>query len=243
MQRVDAFYIDCEFSEYVANFHSLLGDKATHGFIFKIASRGQNKGKNYPHLRTISESTKRKKVVHHLRQTIYSSFIKDLYEEVCLYLVNSMKLVIEKRAYDINRFLSGNDINITAKELLQMTSYNDIIKYISDCIFHNMESEQKKSHTRPVNDVIMQFEKRFGVSVDNKIKNEALPYLMLRHVLVHDDRKPQQEFLDRYPQFKVRENEHVIRLDHKTIEDAYSKVTKLIKEIDNQIDNLTSSRL
>ena len=83
----------------------------------------------------------------------------------------------------------------------------------------------------------MKISKKIGIDIDSNILEKALPFLDLRHVLVHEDGKPSKKFLTAYHEyFKLRNNEKKLRLSHEIISKAYTNTIELISEIDKKLE-------
>ncbi len=136
-KKVDEFYVDCELVEYLANFHSLLANNKEKGFELK------KKTSRYPILALVDSSYKRKECLNHLRQTIYSSFIKDLYEEVCLYISSILTaMALNHKIENIERLVEGCAKDVSIKDLLNFSSYEEVVNLISKIILRKMEEHQ-----------------------------------------------------------------------------------------------------
>ena len=232
MKNVDALFTDCEFAEYIAQFHTLLSDSEKRGFEF------QKKSKRYPLLSSKDNTEKRKETAYHLRRTIYSSYIKDLYEEVCLYLVRTMEIIVSgnKNNFEISRVLGGSKVTITPKQIIEMGTYEQIVQFMMKQLFQIMESVQKENEGKVELNIIKQYKNKFKLSINQNYIDNAMPFLKLRHVLVHSDGVPEESFIKEFPQFKPPKDKRRIQLTHEIIKEAYDNITKLIQVIDIELE-------
>lgn len=235
-KRVDKFYVDCELVEYLCDFHPLLANSKGKGLELK------NKKKRYPNLAIVDSSYKRKEILNHLCRTVYSSFIKDLYEEVCLYISTILAaMALNHKISNIERLVEGCTKNICIKDLLNYSSYEEVVNLISKTITRTMEEhqmwcdEKKKKNIRL--SIIDELQKRLGISFDINKKNEAEHYLCLRHILVHNDGYPDSDFIEKHPVFKLKKGQKKLPMTHIIIQNAYETVNELVLEIDNCLVN------
>ena len=76
--------------------------------------------------------------------------------------------------------------------------------------------------------------KKLDLNIPDKTIKEALPYLLIRHIFVHSDGKPDEEFKEKYPQFKLNKKGQIDLLQSSLI-DIKEKVKNLIESIDNKM--------
>lgn len=233
-RKIDAFYSDCEFAEYITNYHQLLRDSNKKGFYFR---KNRNR---YPIIANVESAQKRKEITRHLCRTIYSSFIKDLYEEVCLYIKGVMLVSAEKHTIkNIDRFIGDAQKSVEVKKILNTSSFDQIIDNAISIIFRSMEEKavwlndkSKKMHLS----IIKQLQNKLDFKINKTIEEEAMPYLELRHVLVHHDGIPDSDFIKKHACFSLRKGEKRLRITHQIIKEAYNKVHALVGEIDKQLE-------
>lgn len=218
--RLEYFRTDNELAEIIVmNKELLKGSDA----IFK----GVN-NKKYPLLsnRTNNPSS-RKLVVTHLRKTIYVAFIKDMYEEVTEYI----RYILQEGAMNganTYRLVGEHNVNMKANDILSMSTKREIIQSIMDQIFQQLENE------RSTIALITQIKKKLGLTIEQQIIDKALPFLEIRHIFVHYDGKPNQAFLNKYPNIKLDVNNRIL-LNATFAEEAYNSINSLLMAIDNDM--------
>lgn len=215
--RVEYFLEDIETAFVVVKHKELL---AGDDHIFKGVSPKQPKlfkRQNTPGSRT--------NVVYHMRNTLYVSFLKDLYEEVMLYfeyaIYNASLASLEPTK------LIGGQNNLTFKisEILSQNTKEDIFQMISRRIFRTVESKKDTLElVRLLND-------RLNLEVDEDCISSAMPYLETRHKLIHADGIADELFIQKYPQICL-DGDGRIKIDYTFIRKAYSRVDDLLKEYD-----------
>ncbi len=221
-QRLDYFLIDHEVAEIlVLNKELLKGEKT----IFQNVD-----GNKHPRLSTRTpNANSRGLVVTHLRRTIYESFIKDLYEEVSEYLCYILEEGVKNGA-DSKRIVGDQKIEMSANEILFLNQKNMLTQTVVCKIFKDLESKRD----RTIN-LITQIKNKLGLTTISKdLINKAIPYLKLRHILVHDDGKPDKNFVNEYPQFTTKKR---IELNAKLIKDAYNAINELLLAFDSEMIN------
>lgn len=223
INRLNFFRIDKEVCEIVLkNKDELAGDKK----IFKGVSE-----KDYPLLNVrINNSSSRKLVMVHLVHTIYVAFVKELYEEVTEYI----RYILKEGALNganTDRLIGDNKVNLKANDILSKTTKKDIVGFIMDNIFQQIENE------RSTLELIKKIKDKLGLNIDNLFIDNALPYLLLRHIFVHADGKPDKKFIVKYKQFSL-DSKRKIKLTTNILNEAYSNVNALLQKMDEEMIRL-----
>ncbi len=178
--------------------------------------------KNNPQTRRI--------VIRHFIHTMYGSFIKDLYEELTLYLKELVyeAAIIAKDEKKANRLIGDSSIpSYNVKEILQYKNLNELIQNIANNIVQSLENE------RSTKELIKKICNKLDLKVEKHYIDEALPYLELRHKLVHADGKADYCFKRDFPSIKVNEKDRII-LNYTVVTEAKEAITRLVNEIDRE---------
>lgn len=168
----------------------------------------------------------RRLLINHLRKTVYSSYIKDIYEEVTLYL----KTVLEKAAengFEAGRIIGEHSCKFDAKAILEAGNWHTVTRLITESIFQSLEAE--KSTLK----LLEKISNKLALAVDPELIKEALPYLEVRYFLVHTDGKIPKAFQKENPGFKF--NNDYVQLNYEFVTGLKDSVKKLIKEFDKKI--------
>lgn len=168
----------------------------------------------------------RKTCANHLRSTLYTAFIKDLYEDFSEFLSSTMSNAAAK-GIDPSRFIGDVKLEINAKEILSLGNWDSAVRSISDAIFRKLENE------RSTRDLITKASVRLGLNIPPALLNAAMPYLDARHILVHRDGKTDEKYRQDYPAIRLRENKIIV--DFAFAAEARLHVKALAIEIDNEI--------
>ncbi len=169
---------------------------------------------------------------NHLYNTLMSGLIKDLYEDFSIYLSEVVKACARK-GVSPDRLIGKHMFEIDAKSLLALGSWNAVLNYISESLFRRLEDE------RSTIKLIKQLDGKLGLGLDAAIIDGAMPYLDLRHILVHRDGIADKEFEKAYPSFKSKADQK-IHLSYHRIKDARTLILALVDHIDSK---LTSGNL
>ncbi len=78
------------------------------------------------------------------------------------------------------------------------------------------------------------FSEKLNLGVDNAIVESALPYLDLRHILVHRDGRIDRDFAARHPQLGLNEGDD-FSLSHSDIVRARDAILTLVSHFDERI--------
>ena len=167
----------------------------------------------------------RNMALNHLRQTVYGAFIKSLYEEFYRYLRATIKETVKNLKADPDRLIGEHKIQLSAKEILKLGNMTAVNEIIIDTLFQTLEAE--KSTIK----LIEKIRDKLGLKFDEALIDGALPYLELRHKLVHAEGKLDKDFVEKYPQIP-RDGKGYADLDLETMENALSAVSKLVEAID-----------
>lgn len=143
----------------------------------------------------------RKLIISHLRTTVYSAYIKDVYEEVTDYLRTILEQAAEK-GFDAGRLIGEHNFKMDAKDVLETGGWEYVTQKIADSVFQALESE--KSTLK----LLEKVSNKLGLDVDKTLIDAALPYLEIRHLLVHADGKVSDEYKQKYPDIRLK-NERV----------------------------------
>lgn len=166
-------------------------------------------------------------VVKHLRSTIYVAFIKELYEELTEYLRYILKQGAQNGA-DPNRVVGDNVLKLQANDILSK-SKRELDQFIVEQIFRMLENK------RSTIELITQIKNKLALNINQQLIDNALPYLEARHIFVHSDGKPDQDFRNRYPAIQIDNNTHRIALDAEFANNAYDAVKDLISAFDHEM--------
>lgn len=219
--RLHYFMIDCEVADVMLiNKETIAGDGDT---IFASVTRA-----SHPKLSNRSNiANSRSLIIRHLCNSVQVSFIKEMYEEVTEY----MRYILREAALngaEPGRLLGEHNIKVQANDILSRESYIDVVAFITSNVLQSLENE------RSTLDLLRKVTRKLDLEIDDNLINNALPYLEIRHIFVHSDGKPTQDFRGRYPFIRLRSNGR-IELSLNIVRTAYVNVNNMIKEYDKKM--------
>ena len=97
-----------------------------------------------------------------------------------------------------------------------------------DQIFQQLENE------RSTITLISKIKNKLGLTIEQQLVDDALPFLEIRHIFVHSDGKPNSAILEKYPTIQLDEH-HRILLNSTFAKKAYDAVNNLLIAIDNDM--------
>lgn len=177
----------------------------------------------------------RKVIGLHLKKTLYSSFLKDLYED----FTDFLKATLESAARadpQPERFIGNAKINIGIVDILKLGSWTAFLGKVSEDIFRSLENE------RSTIALVSKLNERLGLQVPEATILAAMPYLDARHIFVHRDGKADNLYKAAHPNV-VLDVQGKIKLDFLFVNAARLAVCDLANQIDQQIitTNLTAA--
>ena len=162
-------------------------------------------------------------VIGHFRKSVYSSYIKDLYEDFTEYL-NELLVSAVRKGLPPEMLRGEYKVLVAADELLGCTTWDDAADRIASAVSSRLDA--LGNHKK-----LAFFDKRLALDLDADLVDRALAYVELRHILVHLDGKADAAFCTRRPDFDARPGEQV-KLTEQTTRDARTAITNLVEHID-----------
>ena len=175
----------------------------------------------------VSSKGSRKNVMTHLRKSIFVSFLKEMYEEVTEYM-RYILLQGSINGVDSNRIVGEHNFKMQANDVLRLATKEEIIKSVTDQVFQQLESE------RSTIELLQKTKYKLGLNIAQELIEKAIPYLTCRHVFVHADGKPNDEFKEKYPIIRL-DSKGRIALDMEFLNTAYNSVNDLLKAYDTEM--------
>jgi len=180
----------------------------------------------YPSLdrMTVSDHNRKLKILH-LRKSIYVSYIKDVYEETIQYFHDLLQEAVSKIKLDPTRIVGNHHENIDLVEILEHFYADDLTDFIVNKIYRKIENQQDTLNT------IDQVIRKLGITLEENIKEEAVSYLQIRHILVHADGIADAVFRDNHT-FLSYETDGKISINRELIVKYHTKICALVKAVD-----------
>lgn len=166
-------------------------------------------------------------VVSHLKNSVYVSCIKELYEEIILYF-NYVLRCAALTAPNINRLIGEqNDITMKVNDILALQSREEIVSDIMSQVFRRIES--KKDTYLLINTL----NERLSLGVETGVIKAAMPYLEARHIFVHADGIADNNYKKKYPNIKLKHGK--IFLDSRIIREYIATVEALVSSFEEKM--------
>lgn len=172
----------------------------------------------------------RLQVIRHLKSSIYSSYIKDSYEELTIYLRGITLEAYKNATVNPGRIIGEHTIKMSSVDILTGISNGTLAQTVIDSMFQSLEAEKS---------TISLIEKtcsKLGLNISKQCINDAVYYLEIRHKLVHTDGYADEEFKKTHPRLRYT-NKNYIDLTYKTILDFRRTLFKLVDEFDSEALN------
>lgn len=167
-------------------------------------------------------------VIQHLRSTLFNSYIKEIYEELTNYL-KFLLLEAAKNEIDIGRYIGEQNFSLKFKQILELENWDKLIEKLTADMFQSLENE------RSTIQLIKKIDKKLGLDIDKDTIDKAIPYLELRHKLVHCDGLLNNEFQNKYPNIP-HNSKNFVKLSFAQIEKARISITALVDEFDKKAE-------
>lgn len=165
--------------------------------------------------------------INHLRSSIYSSYIKDLYEEVTEYLRSILEQA-SKNGFNSGQIVGEHNFKINASTVLGLGSWDEVCRRVAESVFQSLESE------RSTLELVRKMARKLGLAVDQALIDDALPYLEVRHFLVHSDGRLSQNFRDDYPHIPRKQN-GCVNLTYTFVIQARDRTKALVTAFDAEV--------
>jgi hypothetical protein len=163
----------------------------------------------------------------HLNSSIRASYIKDTYEELGHYITAILRGCALK-GLDANRLVGDHRFSVDANALLFLGSWDAVLDHLSTELFRQIEKE------RSTPKLIAALGAKLNLRLDPAVIDAALPYLEMRHILVHRDGKVDREFAAKHPQLNLREGDE-FSLKYSEITKARDTINALVAHIDERV--------
>jgi hypothetical protein len=169
----------------------------------------------------------RKIVATHLTKTVRVAYVKDLYEDLASYLTDIV-LCAARKGFSPDQLIGEHKLTVDANELLKAGSWESVLRMIAESLFRRMEGMRSTSK------LIESLDKKLGLGLSPDLVAAALPYLELRHLLVHTDGVADESFCEKFPQFGAKPHEQ-IPMSHTVVCAARQAVTALVLHVDERL--------
>jgi hypothetical protein len=154
------------------------------------------------------------------------------FSDYCLSLIKELAHSNSKKRI-LGLYYSTNQKSqdsLSYKDILDLGSYDNVINEIASKIFRRIENIKSTTFQVEV------FIKKLGIDVPGDLKNDAILYLVVRHLIIHNNSKVDDDFNGKNKKGLVETNANgKIKINYALSSAAITKVTELCKMIDEEI--------
>jgi hypothetical protein len=163
--------------------------------------------------------TGRKITIGHLRQTLFSSFLKDMQEIVRCAAMSGL---------DPDRLIGEHRFDVEANDILRAGGWTEVVDLVTKSLFRQLENEKITKK------LLNKMNTKLALGVDQQKIEAALPFLEIRHLLVHCDGIADEKFCGEYPGVAASPGEQ-IELTYRLVQKARRAVSDLVEEFDRLV--------
>jgi hypothetical protein len=169
----------------------------------------------------------RRLAVRHLKANLCTAFLKEIYEDLSTYLQSILEAAA-RNGLDPNRLIGEHKVSLEANDILATRSWGGVVHLVAQSVFRRLENEKSTK------DVLQKINAKLNLGVSQTKINAALPYLELRHLLVHADGIADEAFCRSFPTFAAIAG-NKIQLDFAVLQSAKTTVLALVKAFDAKV--------
>lgn len=116
-------------------------------------------------------------------------------------------------------------------DIFNMSSYDDILDEIAKRVYRSLENE--KSTSKLLDKII----KTMKLGIQKELKEDALVYLEVRHLIIHSSSKADDRFnaLNKRNLVKVNKSNHLLSINYLMVSASIAKVLELCKAMDDEL--------
>ncbi len=212
----------------------LLSDRRASGSLSNestLADALDSNTRKYPRLNIPNTSSERSRVFAYSRSKLHEQAIIDLYRLFSEYIRN---LIFEFIQVDPARLLEtvarNKDNVLSFDRILKLGDMESIKEEMAKIIFRRFENERS---SKELLNKILSYS---GISIDEDIKKDALLYLEVRHLIIHNASKADMDFLALDTSNKVKLNQNnKFSLTFSLSKSAIYSVQTLCERIDTEL--------
>ena len=185
----------------------------------------------YPTLSKLTFDKQQKLIrVNHLKATVYDAIIKRSYELMMQYFIGVVNAVIAGGTY-VQQIIGSEHVEYTEREIIAAGNWNGVCRMIAERIIRNLESK------RDTQQLIGAVNKRLELGIAKKVFDEVAMYIEVRHLLVHNSGKADQNFRAKYGQKVSIGKTGEIGINYHFVQSALRKMHALVATYDLALIN------
>lgn len=167
------------------------------------------------------------------RNSINQQAIVDLYRAFSFYIKSVISELAKQDPMGLQKLLSDkSDRQISYPEIIKLGSYESVIDEMANKIFRSLE------RLRSTTDMLDKLITITHISIEEESKEDALLYLELRHLIIHNYGKVDEKFLEKNNKGLVKVSGKKIIFNYALSNKALNIVYALCKQIDDELIRL-----
>lgn len=156
-----------------------------------IATALTSNARQYLQLNIPNDAKGINRVVAFSRKKLNEQAFIELYRLFSDYLFNTIRDLSHTAPNKLLQIIStNNDRALSFKELIELGNYNAILEKMAQKVYRTLENQRS---TPKLLDKILSIT---DIHIDNEIKEEALLYLQVRHLIIHNNSKADDDFVN-----------------------------------------------
>nr|DAH08151.1 MAG TPA: hypothetical protein [Caudoviricetes sp.] len=164
------------------------------------------------------------------RKKLNEQAIIELYRIFANYIKNLIEEFIHTDPYPLlNSVCENKDNKIEFRKIIDIGNYDLLIEHMSNIIFRRFENEQS---TPKLLDKILSYAK---IKIESSALADALLFLEIRHLIIHNNSKADDEFLVKAKNKITIPASKKIPINYKLTEKAIAQISFLCQLIDKEL--------
>ncbi|OUP21241.1 hypothetical protein B5F32_05405 [Parabacteroides distasonis] len=164
------------------------------------------------------------------RKKLNEQAIIEVYKLFSDYISNIISELFKSNPYRLlGAITDKNERTLFYHEIIQLSSYDAIVEEMSRRIYRSFE---KQRSTLQLIDKIISITK---ISISKEIKDDALLYLEIRHLIIHNNSNVDDKFKRMDKTNKIQTTGNKLNMNYTLANDSITAVFKLCKSIDDAL--------
>lgn len=197
-----------------------------------IAETLQSNINRHPQLNIPNQPADIRRIFTTTRKKVNEQAIIELYAYFSDYLLSVIREVENTNPKRILNLVSSQATSsLTYKDIFNLNSYESILDEISKRIYRALENERSTSK------LLDKFIKMANLNIPNNLKEDALIYLEVRHLIIHANSKADARFINmnQHELVKVNSSNKTLTINYAMTSAAIIKVNELCEKIDTEL--------
>ena len=196
-----------------------------------IAAALTSNTRQYLQLNIPNNANEINRVVAFSRKKLNEQAVIELYRLFSDYLFNTIRDLSHNTPNKLLEVINAkDDRSLSYKELIELGNYDAILEKMAQKVYRALENQRS---TPKLLDKILSIT---NIDINNEIKKEALLYLQIRHLIIHNNSKADDDFINLNDNDIVRiKADKSISFTYALTNKAITTVFKLCKMLDDKL--------